>query len=227
MAEDPSRRQEIQFSLRSIVESSDKWLGRLRKREFRVRLASAFLITILVFAGVGVTSIIVLYFQGQITAYLHNTSQAYAFITASGLAGLVSGFATYFLLRRKHNSELKELSSLLFEMKNKIERDQRSEEPSSSGGAITEGALSLADKVFTLLPKLVRKRSQDSLLFGVVAFILAGLFSSNLGVAIIVGVIVWLYFRYETRKTYEGEISKLEEQKKIFEQRKKDFMESL
>ena len=40
---DSNRRQEIQSSLNSIVESSDKWLERLRRREFRVRLAGSFL----------------------------------------------------------------------------------------------------------------------------------------------------------------------------------------
>ena len=52
-AEDPSRRQEIRSSLKSIVETSDKWLERIRKREARVRVASSFLTTILVWVAVG------------------------------------------------------------------------------------------------------------------------------------------------------------------------------
>ena len=95
------------------------------------------------------------------------------------------------------------------------------------GEGITEDALSLAEKIMTLLPELVRKRDQDSLLFGVVAFIVAGIVGSNLAVAILVGAMVWLYFRYETTKTYEQETSKFEEQKRIFEQRKKDFIATL
>jgi hypothetical protein len=227
-AEDPNLRQEIQLSLRSIVESSDKWLGRLKRRQSRVRFASAFLTTILVFAGVGIAVLVFLFSQGQLSAYLQHPNQSYSLISASGLTGLISGFATYFLLRRKHNTELKDLTSLIIEMKNKIEGKQEGKKPDGAGGeAITADALSLADKIMTLLPELVRKRSQDSLLFGVVAFILAGIFGNNIAVAILVGVIVWLYFRYETRKTYEAEISKFEEQKRVFEQRKKDFMESL
>ena len=217
-AEDPGRRQEIQSSLKLIVESSDRWLGRLKRRESRVRFASAFLTTILVFAGVGVAVLVFLLSQGQLSAFLNNPNLSYSLISASGLTGLISGFATYFLLRRKHIAELKDLSSLITEMKKaNVE----------AGGGITEDALSLADKIMTLLPQLVRKRNQDSLLFGVVAFILAGLFGGNFAVAILVGVIVWLYFRYETRKTYEQEISKFEEQKRAFEQRKKDFIETL
>ena len=53
------------------------------------------------------------------------------------------------------------------------------------------------------------------------------IFGKNLAVAILVGAVVWLYFRYETRKAYEQEMSKFEEQKRIFEQRKKDFIVSL
>jgi len=95
-----------------------------------------------------------------------------------------------------------------------------------AGEGISETALSLTDKIFTLLPEMARKRDQDSLLFGVAAFVFA-LFGGNFAVAILVGVIVWLYFRYEFRRTYEQEISKFGEQKRVFEQRKKDFIESL
>ena len=81
--------------------------------------------------------------------------------------------------------------------------------------------------MFALLPVLVRKRSLDSLLFGVVAFILGSIIGHNGAVGILVGVIVWLYFRYEFGKTYEGEIAKLGQQKSLFEQRKREFLESL
>jgi len=184
----------------------------------RVRFATAFLTTILVFAGVGIAVLVFLFSQGQLSAFLQHPNQSYSLITASGLSGLISGFATYFLLRRKHNAELKDLSSLITEMKKTNGKD---------GGGITEDALSLADKILTLLPQLVWKRNQDSLLFGVVAFILAAIFGNNLAVGILVGVIVWLYFRYEAKKTYEQEISKFEEQRRVFEQRKKDFIETL
>jgi hypothetical protein len=194
----------------------------------RVRLASAFLTTILVFAGVGVAVLVFLFSQGQLSAFLQHPNQSYSLISASGVTGLISGFATYFFLRRKHNAELRDLSSLITAMKSKMELEQQEQKPNGVGGeAITEDALSLADKIMTLLPELVRKRRQDSLLFGVVAFILVGIFGNNLAVALLVGVIVWLYFRYETRKTYEAEISRFEEQKRVFDQRKKDFMESL
>ena len=142
------------------------------------------------------------------------------------LAGVISGFATYFLLKRKHEAKLKELSSLIAEMK-KVEEDQKRAANDGNGEVVTENALYLADKILTLLPEMVRKRGQDSLLFGVVAFIVAEVIGRNLAVAILVGAIVWLYFRYEFRRSYEREASKFEEQKRAFEQRKKDFMETM
>ena len=217
-ARDPSQKnQEIQVSLKSIVESSERWLTRLRTREFRVRLASSFLTTILVFAAVGIAGLAYLFSQSNLDTIIQHPEQSYFLIGISGLAGLASGFARYFLLKRKHEAELQELSSLITEMK----------KTDGGGEGVTQNALALVDKILTILPAIVRKRHQDSLLFGVVSIILTFFFTSNLAAGIIVGVIVWLYFRNEFRRTYEQEISKLEEQKRIFEQRKRDFIENL
>jgi len=217
-ARDPSQKnQEIQVSLKSIVESSERWLTRLRTREFRVRLASSFLTTILVFAAVGIAGLAYLFSQSNLDTIIQHPEQSYFLIGISGLAGLASGFVRYFLLKRKHEAELQELSSLITEMK----------KTDGGGEGVTQNALTLVDKILTILPAIVRKRHQDSLLFGVVSIILTFFFTSNLAAGIIVGVIVWLYFRNEFRRTYEQEISKLEEQKRIFEQRKRDFIENL
>jgi len=119
-AEDPSRRQEIQSSLKSIVESSEKWLGRLKRREFRVRLATSFLTTILVFFAVGaiyLSFVIILYGWPHLISLFHDPSQAALLASTIFLGGMICGIATYFLLKRKRDAQLKKLSSLIFEMK--------------------------------------------------------------------------------------------------------------
>ena len=136
-------------------------------------------------------------------ALFHNPSQAYPLAGFIFLAGLISGVGTYFILKRKHDPQLRELSSLITQMK-KIEEEETN---GKSAEGITESALSVADKILTLLPELVRKRNQDSLLFGAVAIVITATLGGNFAVAILVGIIVWLYFRYETRKTYDQEIS--------------------
>ena len=227
---DSNRRQEIQSSLNSIVESSDKWLERLRRREFRVRLAGSFLTGSLVLMAVGAAAILGFYLsQGEvIDDFFEQQSLAFQFslVGAAAAAGLISGILTYFFLKRKHDTRMKDLSSLITEMKKKT-NEQQQNNANVGGEGITKEALSLAEKIVTLLPELVRKRKHDSLLFGAVAFIVTNVVVSNLVVAIIVGVLVWLYVRHRTKKTYEHEMSKYEEQKRIFEQRKKDFIDTL
>lgn len=228
---DSNHRQEIQSSLNSIVESSDKWLESLRRREFRVRLAGSFLTGSLVLMVVGAAAILGFYLsQGEeIDDFFEQQSLAFQFslLGAAAAAGLISGILTYFFLKRKHDNRLKDLSSLITEMKKKTNEQQQNNANVGEGEGITKEALSLAEKIVTLLPELVRKRKHDSLLFGAVAFIVTNIVISNLVVAIIVGVLVWLYFRHRTKKSYEHEMSKYEEQKRVFEQRKKDFIDTL
>ena len=229
---DSNRRQEIQSSLNSIVESSDKWLERLRRREFRVRLAGSFLTGSLVLMAVGAVAILGFYLsQGEeIDDFFEQQNLAFQFslVGAAAAAGLISGILTYFFLKRKHDTRMKDLSSLIIEMKKKTNEQQQNNANVVGGGeGITKEALSLAEKIVTLLPELVRKRKHDSLLFGAVAFIVTNVVVSNLVVAIIVGVLVWLYVRHRTKKSYEHEMSKYEEQKRVFEQRKRDFIDTL
>jgi predicted histidine transporter YuiF (NhaC family) len=226
---DSNQRQEIQSSLNSIVESSDKWLERLRRREFRVRLAGSFLTGSLVLVAVGAAILGFFLTQGEdIDAFFEQQSLAFQFLLAgaAAIAGVISGIATYFLLKRKHDARMKDLSSLITEMKRKT-NEQQSNANVGGGEGITKEALSLAEKIVTLLPELVRKRKHDSILFGAVAFIVTNVVVSNFVVAIIVGVLVWLYVRHRTKKSYEHEMSKYEEQKRVFEQRKKDFIDTL
>ena len=122
-SEKPSRDQDIQLGLNSIVESADKWLRRLGRREFRVRLASSFLTTILVFAAIGLSFLFYFQSQGQLNNFFQNQTQIDQVISICGLPGLACGFATYFLLRRKHNTRLRDLSSLVSEMK-RVDKDR-------------------------------------------------------------------------------------------------------
>ena len=227
---DSNQRQEIQSSLNSIVESSDRWLERLRRREFRVRLAGSFLTGSSVLMVVGAAAILGFYLsQGEeIDDFFEQQSLAFQFslLGAAAAAGLISGILTYFFLKRKHDTRMQDLSSLITEMKKKTNEQQKNANV-GGGEGITKEALSLAEKIVTLLPELVRKRKHDSLLFGAVAFIVTNVVVSNFVVAIIVGVLVWLYVRHRTKKSYEHEMSKYEEQKRVFEQRKKDFIDTL
>lgn len=236
-SENPNHRQDIQSSLNSIVESLDIWVERIRKREFHVRLAASFLTGSLVLLAVGAGILLALVASAGILDFYLSPNQdieiffeqqslvfQFALAGSAAFVGLISGIITYFLLKRKHEARMKDLFSLVGEMKKKQSQQNNA---TIGGEGITENALLLAERIITLLPELVRKRKHDSLLFGAVAFIVINAIVDNFGVAFVLGVLVWLYARYKTKKTYEYEISKYEEQKRVFEQRKKDFMDTL
>jgi hypothetical protein len=152
--------------------------------------------------------------------YIFNPKVAIILVGPPLFTGVASGVITYLLLKRRHEARLEEISSLIVEMKN------TGEQRATSHGII-EDAISLVDKITTLLPQLVRKRHQDSILFGVVAFIISDIIARSLPVAVLIGALVWLYFRYENSRSYEREISKLELQRRDFEKRRNDLLEKL
>lgn len=217
-----ARQRETQADLKSIVESSEAWLRRIRQRQFQVRLATSFLTAFLFLIIAAAVGFAVIYSSGVRAPFNFDVVAYWGFAALAAM--LIGGIATYFLLKRKQESQIKDLSSLIVQMKGRISGTQ---DATTAGAGIIEDALALADKITALLPDLVRKRNQDTLLFGVAAFIFATLIGRNAAVGILVGVIVWLYFRYEMGKTYDREIARFEEQKKNLEQRKQDFLETL
>jgi hypothetical protein len=249
LTEDSGRRKEIESSLGSIVEISEKWLARLRRRQWEVRLVTSFITAILIFfATLVIGTILILVSAGVIgptvssaaisTNFANFVQQHPGFIFEAAFPAFLTapsgGIITYIVMRIRHEKKMKELAALIAQMKKRIAFEQKNQ-PLQHNEAATANqqeagvlgdAFTLTDQIFTLLPNLARKRNQDSLLFGFAAFLVA-LFGGNFAVAILVGVIVWIYFRYETRKTYGEQIAKFEEQRRIFEQRKKEFIETL
>ncbi len=212
---DQNSQQEILSSLNSIIGVSERWSEYLRRRQARVRLAKALLSGLLVWFGSNAVAVALILTSYSMEYFAQNRDFVLATFGSLAVLGAIGGGVSYLLLGRRQNLRLGELSNLVAQMKNNNESQ-----------SITETALSLAENVLTLLPELIRKRNHDALLFGIVAFIIASIVARP-PIGILVGVLVWLYFRFETSRTYEREISKFEEQRRNFEQRKKEFLESL
>jgi hypothetical protein len=212
---DSGQRDAIVSSLNALIGISERLSDFLRRRRHQVRVAKAVLTGLLIWAGLSAVAIGTILTLYPPTFFFENRDLLFALAFLLLLIGLGGGAASYFLVWKEAYRGLDELSELIAKMKT-----------ADKGGTTSESALSFAEKLFTLLPQIVRKRNQDALLFGVVAFLIATVIGRP-PIGIVVGVVVWLYFRYEAGKTYESEISKLEEQRRVFEQRKKDFIENL
>jgi len=213
---DSNLQADILSSLNAIIDIAQRWSIYLRRRQSRVRVAKALLTGTLVFltsAAIMVASILTQYSPEY---FDQNRSFLLTILGSVALVGVISGGVSYHLLGRRQDTRLEELSDLVQRMNNNNENRNTA-----------ESALSLAEKILGLLPELVRKKDQDALLFGIVAFNLTIILARSPGIAVVVGIAVWLYFRYESNTIYDREITKLEERRKIFEQQKKDFIETL
>ena len=199
----------------SIVDLSQKWVEYIKTSENRVRMATSFIAGALVFL---VTSAAVLAYEITISPpfpYFFFHVDFLRGVAAGAVAGLVTGVAIFMALSRHKNKELEELMGL-------IEKMGRGTEELNG----TENALSVAEKILELLPKVVRRRTSDALVFGIAAFIVATALA-RVPIGVLVGVLVWLYFRYESNQSYDRHMAKLEEQRREFETEKKRFIESL
>jgi hypothetical protein len=220
------KRQQIQSSLAWIVESSDKWLVRLRRQERRVRLAGSLLTASLCSLAVGTGALVYQIVQGHLYVYFQQPNfgmapppaqVAIAFAIAGGLAligALAAGPVTYLLLKLKHTRRLQGISAMVTEMKDKLaQQTTGTVTATEKDQGLTENTLAMADRIMTVLPQLIKNRKHDPVLFGAAASVIAAIVTKNPVAAIIAGVLVWLYLRHRITKSYEQEILELERQR--------------
>jgi hypothetical protein len=209
--------KQIESNLDSIVQIAEKWLRRLKRRRHQVRLATAFLTTLVVFFGFAGFTFGYILEEYSFAFFLGHSVIILTLLGLIALASLLSGVVAYFLLGRNQDAKLEDLSNTVNEIKKR---------EAESKGVMTADVLVLAEKIMTLVPELVRKRNQDSFLFGLLAFVLT-VIPAKPPLALLIAVLVWLFFRYEMNKDYEKEVAKFEEQRQLFEQRKQEFLQTL
>lgn len=214
----PPTGEEIKSNLDSIVDIAEKWVVRLRRRRKQVKLAGAILTMLLVFVGVAGATFA--YIVTQLTLSFFAQDPRLVLLLLAAVTGLSvgCGIGSYFFQSRKPDRSLDELADLVTQMKR--------EQSNVGSQTVSPDVLSIAEKILNLLPEVVRKRNRDSFLFGLLAFVLT-VIPARLPLAILIGVLVWLYFRYEMNKDYDNEIARFEEQKQLFERRKSEFMQTL
>jgi hypothetical protein len=219
-----NRNEDVRKGLDSIIVISERCLSFISRRQSQVRFAKALLTAVLVWAG-SVAAVLAIVLEQDSLAYFPAHPETTLIVLLSVLSvGTICGAAAYVLQRRKENPKFRKLSDLVARTKAKKGYTGEGEDAIAQG--ITGSALLEMEEMLELLPQLVRTRSQDSLLFGILAFVVASILARP-PIGILVGVIVWVYFRYETNRKYDKQISKVEEQRKIFQQRKEEFLVDL
>ncbi len=143
------------------------------------------------------------------------------FITLSTSIGLL----TYFWTKKKYTKEYVPWKNVLVELKKKFA------EGNSEGENLIETTLKLIDQTNVWLLDVIKYKSQEALTYGLITFLIIALGSlySTIGlpIAIVIGTVVWLYFRYEKQKETSEEIQKFNAYKKKFEEGKDFFLKAL
>jgi hypothetical protein len=195
--------QRTDQKLDDIVRDADEYYKYIKGRDLNETRLDVIVVSIVVwFAALTVVGIswIATFGYAKVT---FNTVALFA-LSATVIAPL-AGVVTY-IFKRRRRFKFAELGVLLDKMK--------------QSGATSEDGLHLMDAMHQAR-KVVKKRKLDSAFeYGVLAFIVVGLFGQNAGVGLLAGVIVYLYFRHEALKEYEKE-------EKRYQDSKRELLESL
>jgi hypothetical protein len=150
-----------------------------------------------------------------------------AFISVPILT-LITGVVTYFCVKKSfikpfvsHKMKLQELTKAI--------KEKKTEETN-----VIEKTLQLIDQISGWAPKLISYKSDEAQAYGLAAFLLvafvsflSGTWFVGLPVSLLIGIIVWLYFRYEKRKEAVLQIQEFNAWKQKFEEEKNAFLETV
>ena len=207
--------REIFASVEAIGRIGSRWSEYLMRRERRLVVAKSLVYGGVVFFVLVAAVIAYAVSQYDITGLLAHKGDFVPYFEAAVFTGVATVVASLVVLNRRTEPKLKEVSELVEQLK-----------AGPGGHEEAWKALAATRKMLDILPEIARPKTQDALVYGLLSFVLAAIVArAPIGIA--VGLAVFLYFRYEGQKTYQTELSRLEEQRKIFEEKMQSFAQTL
>ena len=138
---------------------------------------------------------------------------------------LPMGLTAYLYAKKRYTEEYIPWKNTLQGLRKAVTENKAGE------ASIIEKTLQLIDQTSSWLPSLMRYKSEEALTYGLVAFLLTALVSASspigMPIASLIGVIVWLYLRYEKRKETDQQIKELKAWRQKFEDGKGNFLRSV
>ena len=212
--------ERIDDSLIAIKFNEARWAG---------ILAGGLVAILWTFIGIPLLSTL---FSPLPAASANVTTVSYSFL----LIGLIllptlslsSGFLTYSYAKKTYAGQFVAHKKTLRELKKTI-REQKVKEMS-----VIEKTLQLMDQMSDWVTKLPQYKSDEAFAYGFAAFLIVAFvslltetWSIGLPVSLLVGVLIWLYFRYEKRKEAEQQVQEFKTWKRKFEEGKSAFLETV
>lgn len=230
LGEAPERvkaRDEVFSSLFEIFNHMKRLVNYLiRKRRDEARWFGILTAILVWFFGVVGVIIVNLLADNYATKYFteHPGSNLiyFAFLLALSLP---IGLITYFYEKKRYIKEYIAWKNTLNELEKSVVENKVEER------SIIETTLQLLDETNTWFSEALKYKREEAFVYGLVAFLITAFVSANspLGVpiALLVGVIVWLYFRYEKRKETDQQIETFKAWRKKFEEGKESFLKGI
>jgi protein-S-isoprenylcysteine O-methyltransferase Ste14 len=141
---------------------------------------------------------------------------------------LIVGFVAYYFAKKSYVNPFVVHKNKVEELEKAI-RENRTEEIN-----VIEKILTLMDQMSSWMPKLKTYKSVEAESYGFAAFFLfafisflSGTLSVGLPISLLIGVIVWLYFRFEKRKEADERVQEFKSWKEKFEEEKESFLETI
>jgi MFS family permease len=179
----------------------------------------------LIFLGiVGVPLILIVYHE-----YLGEYPNIGLFlvILVSALSFLI-GFLVYVYVRKRYTQKFVSWRETIHGLKKTISEHREKDVN------VIEKTLQLMDQMSDWVPKLLTYKSDEAFAYGFGAFLLVAFVSFALALmplgflfALLIGAIVWIYFRYEKRKEADQQIQEFKSWKQKFEEGKASFLETM
>ena len=151
-----------------------------------------------------------------------------AAIISVPILSIIVGFVTYHYTKKSYIQPFVTHKNKIQELEKAI-RENKTEEIN-----VIEKILILIDQMSFWIPNLKRYKSDEAQSYGFAAFLiiafisfLSGTLFVGLPISLLVGVIVWLYFRFEKRQEADEQIQEFKTWKKKFEEEKESFLETM
>jgi hypothetical protein len=150
-----------------------------------------------------------------------------AFISVPILS-LIAGFVTYYCTKKSYIQPFMSHKTQVQELENAINENKAKEMK------IIEKTLQLIDQMSSWIPKLKRYKGDEAQPYGITAFLivafvsfLSGTWAVGLPISLLIGTMVWLYFRYEKRKEATLQVQEFKAWKQKFDEEKNAFLETI
>ncbi|MDG6934185.1 MAG: hypothetical protein JRN68_05765 [Nitrososphaerota archaeon] len=185
-------------NLDDVLRSAEDWYIYLRKKHDGETIAWTVAMGVIAWLA----ALLILALSSFTLLHVFFASYLLEGITVITILAVAVSLLTYFI-RRRRAFPFVELRNLIDKMKNASEIS-------------SYDYLKLVDQMHDVLLAVKKGKLDSAQGDGIVAFIVVALFGFNIGLGLLAGIIVYLYFRYEAIREYDNETRRYLEAKREF-----------